>query len=61
MAHQVVKHNEQTRHTEVFVESEADIANLPQTPTSYYALGSNAYDKDMNIWTLMSSGWEALD
>jgi hypothetical protein len=61
MANQTVKSGDyqDKRYKEVFVESVADLANLPQAPNSHFGLGSVAYDKDFNIWVLTMNGWEA--
>ena len=48
-----------TAHREVFIETESDLALLPQTPQDDFSLGSIAYDKKFNIWVLTSNGWEA--
>jgi len=45
-------------HKEIFIESPEDLATLPQIPQEDFPLGSVAYDKDFNIWTLTSGGWE---
>ena len=46
-------------HNEIFIESVADLATLPQVPTKDFSLGSIAWDKKFNIWVLTSNGWEA--
>ena len=61
MAHQLVNSRQNGGHqyVEFFIESVADLANLPQTPTINCCLGSVAYTKNFDIYILTENGWEA--
>jgi len=61
MTHQITNSRPVTggqNYVEIFIESVDDLANLPQEPCKICCLGSVAYTKDFDIYSLTNNGWE---
>ena len=61
MAHQLVDSKQVTtgqQKATYFIESIADLDNLPQEPNEKCCLGSVAYTKTFDIYFLEITGWE---